>query len=95
MIVIKQWLKCKIIEIIENMGIKNVGLKNKLMKEGKTRWLDVGSSRFDEGFMCLNIGSSENIDLEFVDKYYQADILDLKELDYETLGQFDLVRMQH
>ena len=70
-------------------------LRNKLNQEGRTRWLDIGSLRFDEGFVCVNLAPVSEIPTSCVDRYIQADILSMNEAELQTLGEFDLVRMQH
>ncbi len=80
----------------EKLGIRyGGGLKRKLLQEGRTRWLDIGSSKMDKGFICLNIESPPDVKSNHDDVYYQASILELKEIDFQALGTFDLVRMQH
>jgi SAM-dependent methyltransferase len=71
------------------------GLKQHLVSEGRTRWLDIGSSSFEDGFICLNLHSDEALGLEHANRYYQANILEMTEDDHARLGDFDLVRMQH
>ena len=92
----RQQLKRKIIKGLARVGIKRGGqLRASLIREGRTRWLDVGSSKFDEGFMCLNLEPVENISADNRDNYFYASILDLPDSEIKKLGQFDLVRMQH
>jgi len=70
-------------------------LRKKLTREGRTRWLDIGSLRFDEGFVCVGLAPSSEIPESFAERYIKADILNLDEQGLDNLGQFDLVRMQH
>ena len=70
-------------------------LRQKLIQEGKTRWLDVGSGdTFQAGFEYLDWFSSHRLTPELATQFHQANILDLSD-STETLGKFDLVRMQH
>ena len=71
-------------------------LRNHLIKNNKTRWLDIGSSLFNDNyFCCLNIHSPSLIEPAFQSKYFQADILSLTNEQKTSLGKFDLIRMQH
>lgn len=64
-------------------------LEKSLRRAGKTRWLDIGANRATDDFWTIDLreGSGE--------KHYQCDILQLKQVDFDRLGRFDLVRMQH
>lgn len=70
-------------------------LRNFLIKSGKTKWLDIGSSLFDEYFFCLNIHPISLVEKNFQSRYFEADILSLTNEQKEKLGKFDLIRMQH
>jgi predicted SAM-dependent methyltransferase len=70
-------------------------LRSNLIKQNKTRWLDIGSSLFEEYFYCLNIHSPSLLINDLQQKYFQLDILSLTKADKEVLGKFDLIRMQH
>ena len=73
-----------------------MNLKEKLIKEGKTRWLDVGSGgNFEEGFYYLDILLLDNSKSKYEDKYFKKDICKLTKKDFEKLGKFDYIRMQH
>jgi len=71
-------------------------LKEKLIKENKIRWLDVGcGENFEKGFYYLDIFPKSNIDSRFKNHYFSIDILNCNKKALEKLGKFDLVRMQH
>lgn len=73
-----------------------LGLKKRLVAEGRTRWLDIGNGdKFDPGFHYLDWFPHEPpIDVP-ADRCFQGDILRLTEDEFKRMGQFDLVRMQH
>ena len=89
------WLKYNVARALKKLGIERNGLKKKLLSEGRTRWLDMGSRRFEEGFMCLDLASGEDLAPDLAERYYSANIGQLGDADREKLGQFDLVRLQH
>ena len=89
------WLKYNVARGLKKLGIERNGLKKKLLNEGRTRWLDMGSRRFEAGFMCLDLESGENLAPDLAERYYAANIGQLGESDREKLGSFDLVRLQH
>jgi SAM-dependent methyltransferase len=70
-------------------------LRERLLREGRTRWLDVGSSTFNSEFHCLNLVPPSEVREELRARYFQADLLHMKPDDFRHLGEFDLVRMQH
>lgn len=70
-------------------------LERKLMREAKTRWLDIGGSDASKGFICLDIRDPKNLALHQRESYVWADVLQLDSPDLARLGTFDLVRMQH
>ena len=70
-------------------------LRNKLQKQGRVRWLDVGSQSFEDGFQCLDLAPPESIEEDKRDRYIQLNLLEVSEADIKALGQFDLVRLQH
>lgn len=73
-----------------------LGLKRKLILEGKTRWLDIGNGdRFEDGFEYLDWLVHDDIDSAIRARCHQADILNLAAPNFAELGAFDLVRMQH
>lgn len=71
-------------------------LEGKLIREGKTRWLDVGcGTNFQPGFIYLDAINYDGDDVSIKEKYFTKSILELTDNDIELLGDFDLVRMQH
>lgn len=81
-----------------------MNLKEKLLAEGKTRWLDIGSAEnFEEGFFYMDIlpiksfkaGTIRDDVERYGDKYFQADITNLKDEQIKRFGKFDYIRMQH
>jgi len=74
---------------------KNNSLERQLMRNGKTRWLDIGGSKPEQGFKCLDITDPKEVAPEERKNFYSANNLHLTTTDYANLGKFDLVRMQH
>ena len=72
----------------------NGGLSEKLKREGKTRWLEIGcGGTFDENFTYIDLFPETLVGKK--GKYFRVDITNLTELDEKKLGKFDLIRMQH
>ena len=72
----------------------NGGLCEKLKREGKTRWLEIGcGGTFDENFTYIDLFPETLVGKK--GKYFRVDITNLTELDEKKLGKFDLIRMQH
>lgn len=72
------------------------GLRSFLLREGKTRWLDIGaSSTFEDGFSCVDWVAPRSMTPEQAERFYVADVKSLTDSDLERMGQYDLVRMQH
>lgn len=86
-----QVLKIKLARRLRKKG----DLKHQLLKSGKTRWLDIGGSKPESGFKCLDITNPNDVAPEDRENFYSASILRLAPDDYANLGKFDLVRMQH
>ena len=74
---------------------KRHSLERQLIQSGKTRWLDIGGSKPEPGFKCLDITDPNQVAPEDRKNFYSASILHLTPADYANLGKFDLVRMQH
>jgi len=73
-----------------------MNLKEKVIKENKTRWLDIGcGGNFEEGFHYLDIFPEGIIDSKFRNRYFRADIVNLSKKEIEKLGKFDFIRIQH
>lgn len=72
----------------------NGGLKEKLIKEGRTNWLDIGcGGTFDEYFTYIDLFPETLVKKN--GKYHRIDIVNLTEIEVNKLGKFDLIRMQH
>lgn len=70
------------------------GLKEKLTKENKKRWLDVGSGgNLDEEFYYVDTFPESLFGNN--GKYFRLDIINANDFQLERLGKFDLIRMQH
>lgn len=75
---------------------KTLTLEDLLIKEGKTRWLDIGNGgNFAEGFHYLDFFSNVEVDEDIRDRYFKYNILELTDFEYQKMGTFDLIRMQH
>ncbi len=73
-----------------------MNLKDKLIKEGKNRWLDVGcGGNFEDNFYYLDTFPEGIIDSKFRNRYFRIDILNVPEKELTSLEKFHLVRMQH
>jgi predicted SAM-dependent methyltransferase len=71
-------------------------LKERLKKEKKTHWLDVGcGGNFEDGFYYLDIFPEGMIDTHFRKKYFRVDLLNVSAAKLKELGTFDLIRLQH
>jgi predicted SAM-dependent methyltransferase len=67
-----------------------------LVSDGRTRWLDVGSGgKLDDDFEYLDVFPTEILPEHLRTRYHRADVRDLSDRQYRTLGRFDLVRLQH
>lgn len=72
----------------------NGGIREKLIREGKTRWLEIGcGGTFEEHFTYIDLFPEPVIDKPW--RYFRIDITHPSEGDLVRLGKFDLVRMQH
>lgn len=71
-------------------------LKDQLLEQGKTNWLDVGcGGNFEAGFCYLDSFPKESVALGYRERYFNVDILNASDETLKRLGTFDLVRMQH
>jgi SAM-dependent methyltransferase len=71
-------------------------LRTRLLRAGKTRWLDVGSGdRAEPGFLRMDTSPVKNIPARLCRGYICHDIRKLTARDAAKFGKFDLVRMQH
>lgn len=70
------------------------GLKEKLIKENRLKWLDIGcGGNLDKDFYHLDT-FPEGI-VQDKERYFRVDIINANEEQLNKLGKFDLVRMQH
>lgn len=70
------------------------GLKEILIKSGKTRWLDIGSGgNVENDFFYVDTFPEEIVKNK--DRYFRLDIINSPENQLKKMGTFDLVRMQH
>ncbi len=71
-------------------------LKEKLIQESKTRWIDIGcGGNFEDGFYYLDTFPEGIINSKFRNRYFRIDIVNTPERELIKLGKFHLVRMQH
>src|SRR6266496_994416 len=71
-------------------------LKEKLIAQGKTRWLDVGCGpNLDSSFEGVDLMPQDDIDEPSRSKYHRFNILNNSDVALKGLGKFDLIRMQH
>jgi len=72
----------------------NGGLKERLIKDGKTKWLEIGcGGTFDEYFTYVDLFPDTLVNKK--GKYYRLDMVNATDTALEKLGKFDLIRMQH
>jgi predicted SAM-dependent methyltransferase len=91
---IEQNYEIEVDEIIIAKSLINGGIKEKLVTEGRTHWLEVGSGgTFDQYFTYIDL-FPETI-LNRRGRYHRIDIVNLSESEANVLGKFDLIRMQH
>ncbi|GAB3544091.1 class I SAM-dependent methyltransferase [Spirosoma fluminis] len=72
----------------------NKGLREKLIRERKTKWLEIGcGGTFEENFVYVDLFPKSLVDTKGT--YYRLDIVHATEEEFAQLGKFDLIRMQH
>ena len=76
---------------------KRDSLRNVLVREGRTRWMDMGSSvSFSENFFFADLYPKEEAKPELKDRYFQFNATEeMSEALASEMGRFDLIRMQH
>lgn len=85
--------------LLENKGefVKaraNGGLREILLAEGKTRWLEIGcGGTFDDYFTYVDLFPETLVDKK--GRYYRMDMVNTTDEALGKLGKFDLIRMQH
>jgi len=73
-----------------------MNLKEKLIKENRNRWLDIGcGNNFEDGFYYLDILFKKNVKMHARNRYFEKDIININRKTFKELGKFDLIRMQH
>jgi len=73
-----------------------MNLMRSLVREKRTRWLDVGCGGiFDKGFHYVDLFQPEILDPAFCSRYFRVDMVNAPKVELAKLGKFDLVRMQH
>lgn len=73
---------------------ENGGLRQKLMAENKTRWLEIGcGGTFDDNFTYVDLFPESLVKRE--GRYFRMDMVNATDEALERLGKFDLIRMQH
>lgn len=72
----------------------NKGLKEKLLSEGKTKWLEIGcGGTFDDNFTYIDLFPDTLVNKK--GRYFRIDMVNTTTVALEKLGKFDLIRMQH
>lgn len=81
----------------ETFSIKiYMSLKEILMRQNKTRWLDIGCGRnFEEGFLYLDKLPKKIVKRENKAKYFKINLLNTTNHQLSALGKFNFIRMQH
>ena len=70
--------------------------QEKLIRENKKRWLDIGCGKnFEKGFYYLDVFSKKDIPSKYRKKYFKINILKPSDKELKSIGKFNLVRMQH
>ncbi|MFC5413075.1 methyltransferase domain-containing protein [Larkinella bovis] len=72
----------------------NGGLREKLLSEKKTRWLEIGcGGTFDDYFTYIDLFPETLVTEK--GRYYRMDIVNATDTSLSRLGKFDLIRLQH
>ncbi len=72
----------------------NGGIREQLIREGKTRWLEIGcGGTFEEHFTYIDLFPEPVVNRP--GRYFRFDIVHPPAQELSRLGTFDLVRMQH
>ena len=70
------------------------GLRQKLIAERKTRWLEIGcGGTFDDYFTYVDLFPETVVTQK--GRYFRMDMVHATDAALERLGKFDLIRMQH
>jgi predicted SAM-dependent methyltransferase len=74
----------------------NGGLKQHLLDNRRTRWLEIGcGGKLEDNFHYIDIYPEDIVDSHARERYSRVDIANATIRDLDKLGRFDLVRMQH
>lgn len=88
----KYWIDNTSIPVLKTS--LNGGLREKLIREGKTRWLEIGcGGTFEEYFTYIDLFPESLVNKK--GRYFRIDITNFTDADKQNLGKFDLIRMQH
>ncbi len=75
-------------------GKSDGGLKQKLIDEKKTRWLEIGcGGTLDDNFFYVDLFPEGIVAKK--EKYFRLNIINATDTEIAKLGKFDLIRMQH
>ncbi|WP_169921741.1 methyltransferase domain-containing protein [Spirosoma rigui] len=70
------------------------GLREKLIAENKTRWLEIGcGGTFDDNFTYVDLFPEALVKQK--GRYFRMDMVNATDAALERLGKFDMIRMQH
>lgn len=72
----------------------NGGLREKLIAEQKTRWLEIGcGGTFDDNFTYVDLFPETVVSQK--GRYFRMDMVNATDSALQRLGTFDMIRMQH
>jgi predicted SAM-dependent methyltransferase len=72
----------------------NNGLREKLLSEKRSKWLDIGcGGTFQENFSYIDLFPEAIVGN--TNKYFRLDIINAPKKELDKVGKFDLIRMQH
>ncbi len=83
------------LELASRFRSGQCGLQKMLVSEKKARWLDLGSKSLEDGFHCMDLGPLEESKSAHSARYFEKSVLELTADDFDAIGQFDFIRMQH
>jgi len=73
-----------------------MNLREKLIREKRTRWLDIGSGGiFDDDFYYADTFPDNFVQSEKRKRYFRINIIYSTPKELAPLGKFDFIRMQH
>lgn len=73
-----------------------MNLREKLIKQGKIKWLDIGCNKnFEPDFWYMDVWPKNKIDIKNRARYFRMNILHARNSELKKLSKFDMVRMQH